>query len=204
MHTHKTNKETNKNPEHSDLAAAKDPLFPFCCIWASVAWTTLLTQEKQTDVLVFLHQQALACFGAHQSRIKPSAFIQFAANEPVRSLTCLTSDSWHLTNIASFCKHTNCCTLLNEIYWMRQGQTVFNSGLYLSPPSPFSVITCLPTLSSAGVKYSYTSPAGGYISNTVPILPSNPNSLLRKRNLIIKKGISLEEPSLFPEFLLNA
>lgn len=64
--------------------------------------------------------------------MKLSAFIQLAADEPVHSLICLTSDSWHSTSIARFCELINVIILLNEVL-LSHGPVVFDSDFWLSP-----------------------------------------------------------------------
>lgn len=72
--------------------------------------------------------------------MKLSAFIQLAADEPVHPLICLTSDSWHSTSIARFCKLTNVTTLLNEVI-LSQGPTVFDSDFWLSPSFTLNAVS---------------------------------------------------------------
>lgn len=116
----------------------------------------------QAGILVLPHEQALVCFGAHKSKMKPSACIQLAGGEPVHFLICLTPDSWRLTSIASFCELIKCYHFAEQDFLslLSQGHTVFDSNFWLSPSFFLSYVTkfivqlnFLPTLSSQRVKY---------------------------------------------------
>lgn len=106
-----------------------------------MAGGTCLALGMQAGVLVLPQQQVLACFGAHGSKMKPLACIQLAAGKPVRSLICLTSDSCHLTNIASFCELIKCYHFAEQGSPLSQGPTVFDNEFWLSPSFSLSDVT---------------------------------------------------------------
>lgn len=160
-----------------------------CWIWAELGiggWGT--SWYKESRVLYWC-----SFISEPQSKMKPSAFIQLLANEPVHFFNLLNI---RFLAFDQYCKFL-CARELLPLCWTRfplstQGQAVF---------AMIFVYHHLPGLSGVTKLLSYTeqwrrkiftcfpSCSSCYISNTVPILRGNPCEQLRKNKSNSQKKV---------------